>query len=153
MPRPALKAVITEKDSPRDFWANLKHFKPTDFRCRCDIMCDHQNIISEDLVTKLELLREAIGLPVKINSGSRCKRYNEGVVHGSPNSPHVPNGNGTTHAVDIHVPDNHYLYQLLNHSFLLGFSGIGIGKGWVHLEDIPSQNDRKLWVYPSNKKK
>jgi len=132
-------------------WSDMKHFVPTDFTCRCESMCDHKSRIAMEFVRKLDMLREQLGLPVTVNSGTRCEAYQTKVINGSPNSAHCPNGDGVSHAADVRVHDGKYLHKLLSLVFEIGFSGIGIGKGWLHLED--TTKPPQVWTYPPMRRK
>jgi len=104
-------------------------FSPSDFACRCDrgVKCDAASI-SGELVSDLTLLRIEVGRPFFVTSGVRCLYWNskEG---GSDTSQHLI-GN----AVDFKVLDGSFLYQVVKHAPSFGFFGIGIAKGFVHLD-------------------
>lgn len=138
-------------------WESIRYFKPRDFGCKCEGMCEHPITINMDLVRKLDTIQEAIGLPIKINSGSRCARYNAQVVHGSPVSPHVPDAEGVSYAVDIHCPNGNYAHKLIGAAFQQGIQHIGIGTGatrgqyYVHLDISPRPEECKFWAYPTGR--
>lgn len=76
------------------------HFTVRELACKCCGVV----ILADGFATELELLREAFGHPLKINSGSRCKAHNES-VGGSTGSFHLTHNekwkvNGTC-AVDV----------------------------------------------------
>ena len=78
-----------------------KNFSRSEFKCPT---CDADNI-SPALVADLQRLRDAIGSPLSITSGVRCKAHNK-AVGGVEGSAHVPadlgDGEGEVgHAVDI----------------------------------------------------
>src|SRR5690606_32417011 len=50
-----------------------ENFLSTEFQCKCG-MCEVQ-MISSELVSKLQILRDKIGQPIKVTSGFRCKEY------------------------------------------------------------------------------
>jgi len=62
-----------------------KHFYRTEFACNCG--CG-QDTIDAELITVLERVREHFNKPIVINSGNRCKAYNES-IGGSKNSQHT----------------------------------------------------------------
>jgi len=55
-------------------WAGIRYFKPRDFTCRCEGLCGHPDVISQDLVTKLDKIQDLIGLPVTVIFGTRCEK-------------------------------------------------------------------------------
>ncbi len=57
-------------------WAAIRYFKPRDFTCKCEGLCGHPDIISWDLVAKLDKIQDLIGMPVTVLSGSRCEKFN-----------------------------------------------------------------------------
>ena len=83
----------------------------------------------------LEAVREALGAPMKINSGSRCEKHNAS-IGGHARSLHMI---GNTHhdcdtlAVDVHIPDSMYRRDLLQAALPLGWTA-GIAKNFVHLD-------------------
>jgi len=111
------------------------HFRYDELSCKC---CNR--LITDDLMyrtmNKLERVREAIGIPLIINSGHRCEKHNR-EVGGQPNSWHL------RFAVDIRTakPDNlHILFEailLMNYDHKL-FNGVGWYWSFVHLDCRPN---------------
>ena len=65
------------------------NFSKSEFNCSCG--CDMplgvlHNV--QKLANQLQVLRNVVGTPIKINSGYRCSDYNDNVVKGSKNSQH-----------------------------------------------------------------
>ena len=71
-----------------------EHFSKHEFACRCG--CGLMNVKGR-LVMTLEAIREAVGLPVNIECGSRCETHNA-AVGGVADSGHL-----TGEAADIWV--------------------------------------------------
>lgn len=133
-------------------WKDIKHFKPSDLACKCDGLCQPKVMnVSMDFVRKLDALRDKLKQPFKINSGCRCERFNQGVIRGDPGSPHVSGPDGQSCAVDVFVPNGQYRADLLTAAFAIGFSGVGIGRTWIHLDDLP-RGEHVVWIYPPSKK-
>ena len=63
----------------------MKHFTRKEFACKCG--CG-QDTVDYELVTVLDRMREYFGVPIIINSGNRCKKYNK-KVGGKKNSQHL----------------------------------------------------------------
>lgn len=65
-----------------------KHFCENEFRCKCG-KCDGSvhPPMSQDLLNKLNILREACGVPLHVNCGYRCPEHNK-AVGGVENSQH-----------------------------------------------------------------
>ena len=125
-------------------WDDIKHFTPREFTCKCEGLCDHPVVISLDLVAKLDSIRESIGRPIGITSGTRCERHNQR-VGGKQRSAHIPK-NGVSHAVDIHCPDSSFRYAFLKSALPL-FNRIGIAKDFIHVDNDPELPGKVIWVY------
>ena len=129
---------------PASDWRNIKHFKPVEFTCKCEQLCDHAVVISMSLVKKLDKVRDLIGMPIKINSGTRCEKHNQR-VGGKIRSAHTPK-QGVSHAVDVHCPNSAFRYAFLAAAMPM-FSRIGIGKDFIHVDDDPDLPPNVIWVY------
>lgn len=125
-------------------WESVSHFTPREFTCRCEGLCDHPVVVSPDLVAKLDKIRELIGMPVTIVSGTRCERHNR-KVGGKPLSSHVPR-DGISHAADVRCPDNEFRFAFLAAALPI-FNRIGIGKDFIHVDDDPALPSNVVWVY------
>ena len=115
---------------------DFKYFKLSDFDCQET----GENNMSEKFIRRLDHLRDACGFPFIVTSGYRSPQ------HSLERSK--PNGGGTHTlgiAADIRVTGGAQRYQVQRHAYGLGFSGIGVAKGFVHLDvrdDCPVS-----WVY------
>ena len=102
--------------------------------------------MDQDLINKLDTLRERLGRPIKITSSYRDPGHNA-AVGGVQGSQHL-----TGHAVDIELPnDGQYHYDIVKLAFEIGFTGIGerrqTGKvGMLHLDNRPVAS-RAKWTY------
>ena len=71
-----------------------KNFKIEEFKCKGNIkgcecqMPDEVYDNLKELAKNLQIIRDELGEPIKINSGWRCENYNDNVVKGSKNSQH-----------------------------------------------------------------
>ncbi|MEW6350461.1 MAG: D-Ala-D-Ala carboxypeptidase family metallohydrolase [Thermodesulfobacteriota bacterium] len=125
-------------------WEHVKHFTPREFTCKCEGLCDHVVVISPDVVAALDRIRDELGVPLSVVSGTRCERFNL-KVGGSPRSAHLPK-KGMSHAVDILCKDAHLRHSLIS-AALAVFPRIGIGKDFVHLDADPELPRPLIWVY------
>ena len=107
-----------------------RFFSMKEFECPC---CN-RIMLSPDLLTRLNHLRNIINRPIYINSGYRCKEENQR-VGGVPGSYHL-----LGMAVDIHVQDI-LLSDLLLYAQEVGFNGIGFyeNNNFLHLDIRPGQ--------------
>ena len=63
---------------------DTKNFKATEFACHC---CG-QNEIDQRVIDMCQKIRDALGVPVRVNSGYRCPKHNL-AVGGVKNSKHT----------------------------------------------------------------
>ncbi len=64
---------------------DTKHFKVSEFACKCG--CGKKDI-DQRVMDMAETIRQALGVPVRVNSGCRCKEHNAR-SKGVPNSKHT----------------------------------------------------------------
>ena len=124
-----------------------KNFSRHEFACNCGCGADN---ISIGLVSKLQRIRDSVGLPMKITSGVRCEAHNA-TIGGVKKSAHVPanmhDGEGVVgHAVDIACSDSILRYKLIKHGSQ-NFSRVGIGKSFIHLDTDISKPQTVAWDY------
>ena len=105
-----------------------RFFSLYEFECPC---CNRV-MLSSDLLTRLNHLRNIIDRPIYINSGYRCKEENQR-VGGVPGSYHL-----LGMAVDIQVKDI-LLSDLLVYAQEIEFNGIGFyeNNNFLHLDIRP----------------
>jgi hypothetical protein len=107
-----------------DRWPN---FLPEELACNCGgRFCDGAYHHDEAFLDALQALRNDVGRPLKINSGHRCARWNA-AVGGAPMSQHK------RLAVDISL-DGHDRHALEANAIAHGFTGIGRGLAFIHLD-------------------
>ena len=124
--------------SQEDFDAlGIKHFKAKEFACKC---CGDLRI-STELVILLDNIREALGMPLVVNSGYRCRLHNE-EVGGSPSSSHLKGL-----AVDLKVPTSRIRFLLLRALLSSGIERIGLGKDFIHVDLDPDKPPKVAWHY------
>ena len=104
-----------------------KNFNLKEFECTHP---DHHHVqVDENLVDKLQKLREALGVPLIINSAYRCPERNK-QVGGAKNSQHLL-GNAvdiSLRTIDLPIDDLEKLADSL------GFDGIGKYNTFIHLD-------------------
>lgn len=105
-----------------------RYFSLYEFECSC---CNRV-MLSSDLLTRLNHLRNIINKPIYINSGYRCKEENQR-VGGVPDSYHL-----LGMAADIQVKDI-LLSDLLIYAQGIEFNGIGFyeNNNFLHLDIRP----------------
>lgn len=106
-----------------------RNFNLSEFQCPC---CNRV-MLHSDLFKLLVKLRLALGQPIYINSGYRCKAENDR-VGGTSSSYHI-----FGMAVDIEVR-NVSIADVARHAEIIGFTGIGTYFGFCHLDVRPVKN-------------
>lgn len=101
-----------------------KNFKLKEFECKDG---SHLVKVDDELLQKLQKLRDTLDKPILINSGYRTLEYNK-KVGGSPKSQHMEGK-----AVDIRVNEM-TPEQVAKIAEQVGFRGIGIYKTFVHVD-------------------
>jgi uncharacterized protein YcbK (DUF882 family) len=123
-----------------------KNFKINEFECKCGdckISADVKNNLIK-LVDQLQILRDKVQKPIRINSGYRCENYNDNIVKGSKNSRHKK-GQAADIVIDGMTPNE--VHELVCEMVVLGqinFGGIGKYNTFTHL-DIRDYSAR--WDY------
>lgn len=103
-----------------------KTFNLKEFECPC-CKCV---ILHSDLLKFLIALRKLVKEPIHINSGYRCKQYND-QVGGTPKSYHTFGMAADIHARNIDIP------HLVIYAQQAGFKGIGLYGTFLHLDVRP----------------
>ncbi|WP_299212647.1 D-Ala-D-Ala carboxypeptidase family metallohydrolase [uncultured Dokdonia sp.] len=103
--------------------------------------------IDRTLLRKLQLLEKRTGYRVlkNINSAVRSEFWNK-KVGGVSDSAHLIT---KCKAVDIHAPTRAIRNLLVVQAYHLGFTRIGVGKTFVHLDVDTSKPQYVAWGYPS----
>jgi zinc D-Ala-D-Ala carboxypeptidase len=123
-------------------WAQIKFFRPEEFDDTVSPIDGGGIHMQFPFVQRLDILRHWLGYPLKINSGLRTLEHNL-EVGGVAGSAHV---NGW--AADIYCRTSVERFRLLRAAMLLGFTRIGIGTTFVHLDMDPMKPEAVLWLYP-----
>jgi uncharacterized protein YcbK (DUF882 family) len=116
----------------------IKHFEPSEFTCN-GVEC--YDLMSDELLIKLEVARTIAGIPFHVNSAWRDADTNQR-VGGKTNSAHL-RGN----AVDIACADSSDRFKILDSCMAAGFTRIGIAQSFIHMdcdEDLPNC---VIWTY------
>ena len=105
-----------------------KNFHLAEFTCKCG-RCRNQ-LVDSSMLTKLQKLRDVLGVPLYITSAYRCLNHNAS-VGGVSNSRHTQGD-----AIDISIGNVNWR-TLVEEAKKIGFTGIGYGQnrgGFIHLD-------------------
>lgn len=117
-----------------------RHFSSSEFACKCglrglkqsDGYCGGKSWPSLELVGKLEELRAAIGKPILVTSGCRCRKYNQ-TIGGATASQHLL-GTAADVTVQGMAPS-----EVAAVAERVGFGGIGRYKTFTHVDVRPGR--------------
>ena len=113
----------------------VKYFKIEEFNCQET----GNNLMKPLFLERLDELRDRCGFPFVITSGYRDP------THSIEAAKPKPGTHAQGIAADIQVVDSVQRHTLLTNAFLLGFSGIGVDKSFIHVDIRDTQP--VTWVY------
>lgn len=138
-----MKLIVASADQLRQLGASAwpwENFRPSEFSS------DGGRLeIETDFLDRLQELRRRFKRPMVITSGYRTPAHNQRVAKTGPAGPHT-----TGRAADIKVTTARDRYDLIALAIDCGFTGIGVGATFVHLDDIrdnPTIPRPAIWVY------
>ena len=97
-----------------------------------------ENEMDEYFLVCLDELRGACGFPFIITSGYRSPE------HSIEAAKEEPGKHAQGVAADIQVRGGWQRHKVVSEAIRLGFSGIGVAKGFVHVDH---RDDQVMWVY------
>jgi len=116
------------------------HFTTDEKSCHCGCGL---NLVDQNprFLQALNTARELAGVPFPANSMTRCVKHNA-AVGGETNSAHL---RGL--AADIACTDSRNRERILFGLFGAGFTRIGVGKTFIHVDMDASLPQEVIWVY------
>lgn len=96
--------------------------------------------LKEELVVKLDQLRDAAGVPIIISSGFRTPEENR-LIGGVENSAHT-----LGLAADIKCDDSSMRYRLVKAAFEVGFKRIEVADRHLHLDLDEQKSQNVMWI-------
>lgn len=116
-------------------------FKVREFDCPCD-HCE-ETLIDDDLVLKLQELREVLAFPIKITSGYRCEQHQEELREMGFETAHGKSQHELGKAADIKT-GHHLGAELEEAARSVGFEAVGVGRSFIHVDLRPEHHS---WTY------
>ena len=113
------------------------NFNRVEFECKCGCGKDD---IKDDLAVKVQLVRDLIKRPIRINSGIRCAQHNAN-TKAKPTSSHVDGW-----AADLGYSGSAERDELLKAAMEV-FDRVGIAKTFIHVVVDPNKSPRVVWLY------
>lgn len=113
----------------------MMYFDIEDFDCKQT----GENAMKPEFLMRLDVLRMRCGFPFIIISGFRS------VWHSTEKRKAAPGQHTKGHASDIRVRNGYERMRIVKFALAMGFTGIGIGKNIVHLDDRTTTP--VMWTY------
>ena len=123
-----------------------KNFSISEFECKggnCKMTADVKNNVFK-LAEQLQILRDKVKKPIKINSAFRCANYNDNVIKGAKYSQHKLGKAADIVVIGMTPNEVHKLVCEMVECGELNFGGIGKYNTFTHL-DIRDKKSR--WDY------
>jgi len=117
------------------------NFSEKEFECRCGKCGLGFKDMDPKTIQRIEAARIIAGIPFFITSGIRCKEYNQ-KIGGSKTSSHL-----IGRAVDISSKTDIERYTIVYAAKKAGFTRIGIGKDFIHVDDDIKKDKKVCWIY------
>lgn len=121
-----------------------KWFTTTEFNCKCEHDTCKEQKISEELINRLEWLREASKSPVRIHSGFRCEKKQEDIRKSGTSTVVAKKSQhelGNAADVSVSALTIPHLMKLAE----MKFKSIGIALNFLHLD---TRDDKvRRWNY------
>ena len=123
-----------------------KFFKLSEFDCPLEGEGSGSRKMNLGFILLLDKARLLAGVPFRITSGYRSKKYNQSLINrgfkASKNSSHLKGL-----AADIKTENSNNRYLIVASLLQVGINRIGIGKTFVHCDIDESKIDEVMWDY------
>lgn len=126
-------------------WTSIKHFKASEFAS--PDLPGSGDYMNQEFVQTLDQMRDGMGMAIAIASGYRTPSHNA-AVGGEVNSAHLRG-----YAADIRTAGSSTRSAIVIAAVRAGFTRIGIGDDFVHIDSDPSLPSHVLWLYSPNTKR
>ncbi len=119
-------------------------FKATEFDCKCDSPDCTDTVIDSDLIGLLQVLRQAIRLPITIHEGYRCHAYQKHLKEAGWETSIGVSQHELGRAVDI-IASGMSGPKLEIAARAVGVQAVGVAATWIHM-DLRIGKERR-WFY------
>lgn len=116
-----------------------KYFNESEFKA-CSPSCSLQDM-KQHTMDKLDAARELAGIPFVLNSAYRSPAWEK--KRGRTGTGAHPHGCG----VDIRCNTSANRLKIVRACLSVGFTRIGIGKTYIHVDDDPDKTPNVMWHY------
>jgi hypothetical protein len=125
-----------------------EYFHDDELACRCGCGLLPPN----GAVERLYALRVLLLRTIQVSSAARCRKHNK-KEGGKPGSIHMPPSMRTATAAvygggafDI-IADTALQIQIISYGLRCGFTGFGLAKNYIHIDDAVRPNGLTYWRY------
>ncbi len=136
-----MSALFWKKGEKRNL---SKHFNTIEFQCKCSYPECIDQMVEQELIDKLEKIREEVKMPIKISSGFRCTPYQKHLRDTKASTVVAFKSQhelGAACDASCGMPYDEYLKICEKY-----FKSIGLGKTFLHL-DLRSDKPKRRWNY------
>lgn len=120
-------------------WSTVRYFTKEEMACSCG--CGRADM-DPDFMAMLDELREQLGRPLTITSAFRCRNHLEEIKKA------LPGAHSAGYAADIAVSGGSERFQVMQAAIKMGFVGIGVARGFVHVDlNHPHAVRPAAWSY------
>ena len=116
-----------------------KYFNESEFKA-CSPSCSLQDM-KQHTMEKLDAARKMAGIPFVLNSAYRSPQWDKSKGR-SGTGAHT-----TGCAVDIRCNTSANRLKIVQACLSVGFTRIGIGKTYIHVDDDPTKTPNVMWHY------
>ena len=113
------------------------NFSRSEYACKCGCGKDD---IKDELVAKVQLVRDILNRPISINSGIRCSAHNAS-INATPSSSHIDGW-----AADLGYTGSRERFEVLTAAAQV-FDRIGIAKTFIHVDVDANKSAGVVWLY------
>ena len=128
----AAVAGTAKPQQKADEWAGIKYFRKEEFACKCNgKYCNgYPAEIDMDMVRAADAIRERLGVPLRVNSGLRCRQWNQ-IQDGAANSRHLYGD-----ACDLGKPEGYTVNQMFDtaEDIIGSAGGVGAYNWGIHID-------------------
>ncbi len=118
---------------------SYRYFSQRDFD-NCTPPCSIEDM-NEDTLAMLDKARDMAGVPFVINSAYRT------VEHELSKGRDGTSSHTTGRAVDIRALNGRQRWLVISALIEAGFTRLGIGKGFIHVDNDSEKDPKVVWVY------
>jgi len=142
-PTPAVVPDVIEADNSAavdmSIWP-APNFIPAELSCRC---CGRVKVNTDALI-RLQLMRESMNRPLRINSAYRCPIHNAN-VGGAPLSQHKE---GKAFDISVSGWSDDERAELVAAAYHAGFTGLGFYSNFLHADTARLRQWGQSWGHP-----